>query len=113
MQKNRKVTLSIIIVNWNSGDHLRRCILSIEKAKNEKIEIKEIIIVDNGSTDDSLGKIHDLISATKIHIIRNLRNFVHLHQELSEGEEINEYWAKTFADICESIIQRFRKVKHR
>jgi len=49
----------------------------------------------------------------KIHIIRNLRNFVHLHQELSEGEEINEYWAKTFADICESIIQRFRKVKHR
>jgi|SRR3989344_2620706 len=45
----------------------------------------------------------------KIHIVRNLRNFVHLHKELSEGEEINEYWAKTFADICESIIKRFRK----
>lgn len=45
----------------------------------------------------------------KIHMVRNLRNFVHLHKELSEGEEINEYWAKTFADICESFIKRFRQ----
>jgi hypothetical protein len=45
----------------------------------------------------------------KIHIIKNLRNFVHLHLELSEGEEINEYWAKTFSDICESIIKRFKQ----
>lgn len=44
----------------------------------------------------------------KIHMVRDLRNFVHLHKELSEGEEINEYWSKTFADICESIIKRFR-----
>lgn len=43
----------------------------------------------------------------KIHIIRDLRNFVHLHKELSEGAEIDESWAKTFADICESIIKRF------
>jgi len=74
MQKNKKVTLSIIIVNWNSGDHLRKCILSIEKAKKENIEIKEIIIVDNSSTDDSLRKIHDLILTTKINIIRNDKN---------------------------------------
>lgn len=45
----------------------------------------------------------------KIHIIRDLRNFVHLHKELAEGEEINEYRAKTFADICESIIKRFKR----
>lgn len=44
----------------------------------------------------------------KIHIVRDLRNFVHLHKELSEGEEINEYWARTFSDICESIIKRFK-----
>jgi hypothetical protein len=43
----------------------------------------------------------------KIHLIRDLRNFVHLHKELKEKEEINDYWAKTFADICESIIRRF------
>jgi len=45
----------------------------------------------------------------RIQIIRDLRNFVHLHKELSEGEEINKYWAKTFAEICESIIRRFNK----
>jgi len=45
----------------------------------------------------------------KIHMVRDLRNFIHLHKELSEGEEINEYWSKTFADICESIIKRFKK----
>lgn len=45
----------------------------------------------------------------KLHIIRDLRNYVHLHKELSEDGEINEHWAKTAADICESIIKRFRK----
>lgn len=44
----------------------------------------------------------------KIHLIRDLRNFVHLHKELLEDGEINEYWARTFADICESIIKRFK-----
>jgi len=45
----------------------------------------------------------------KIQIIRYLRNYVHLHKELKEGSEINEYWAKTFSDICESIIKNFKK----
>lgn len=43
----------------------------------------------------------------KIHMIKYLRNFVHLHKELEEQEEINNYWARTFADICETIIKRF------
>ncbi|MBI2039934.1 hypothetical protein HYT18_02580 [Candidatus Microgenomates bacterium] len=46
----------------------------------------------------------------KIHLIKDLRNFVHLHEELSEGEEINEHWANTFSDICESIIKRLKKI---
>jgi len=44
----------------------------------------------------------------KIHLIRDLRNFVHIHKELEEKEEINDYWAKTFSDICETIIKKFR-----
>ena len=44
----------------------------------------------------------------KIHLIKDLRNFVHIHEELSEGEEINEHWANTFSDICESIIKRLK-----
>lgn len=49
------------------------------------------------------------IESHKIHIIRDLRNFVHLHKELSEDSEIDEHWAKTAAAICESIIKRFNK----
>ena len=46
----------------------------------------------------------------KVSLIRNLRNFVHLHAELSEEEgEINEHSANTFSSICESIIKRFNK----
>jgi hypothetical protein len=46
----------------------------------------------------------------KIHIIRDLRNYVHIHKELAGNGEINEHWANTAADICESIIKRFRKI---
>jgi len=45
----------------------------------------------------------------KIHIVRDLRNYVHIHKELSEKSEINEYWARTFADICEAVIRRFKR----
>jgi len=45
----------------------------------------------------------------KIHIVRDLRNYVHLHKELKEKKDINEYWARTFSDICESIIKKFKK----
>ncbi len=46
----------------------------------------------------------------RISLIRDLRNFVHLHRELEEeAGEINEHSAKTFANICESIIRRFKK----
>lgn len=46
----------------------------------------------------------------KIHLVKDLRNFVHIHKELKEKSEINDYWAKTFADIIESIIKRFNKI---
>lgn len=49
------------------------------------------------------------LESGEIYIIKNLRNFIHLHKELVEGSRINEHWAKTASDICESIIKRFRK----
>jgi glycosyltransferase involved in cell wall biosynthesis len=42
---------TIVILNWNSKDYLKRCLELINK--NTKIE-HEIIIVDNGSKDDSV-----------------------------------------------------------
>ncbi len=45
----------------------------------------------------------------KIYLVKDFRNFVHIHKELTGKEEITEYWAKTFGDICESIIKYFQK----
>jgi len=68
-----KPTLSIIIVNWNTKKLLKQCIESIlrndkrldfsgrmlNKDEEEKITT-ELIIVDNGSTDESIQTIQNL-----------------------------------------------------
>jgi N-acetylglucosaminyl-diphospho-decaprenol L-rhamnosyltransferase len=43
--------VSIVIVNWNSGPYLERCIRSLYKNADEA----EIVIVDNASKDSSLS----------------------------------------------------------
>ncbi|MBK6647412.1 MAG: glycosyltransferase family 2 protein [Anaerolineales bacterium] len=43
--------ISIILVTWNAGEHLSRCLSALS---NQTCKDFEIIIVDNGSTDDSL-----------------------------------------------------------
>ena len=64
------VDLNIIIVNWNSGSHLRNCLLSIQE--HGKDEVKQIVIIDNGSTDNSLTGAENLI--IPINIIKNTEN---------------------------------------
>lgn len=51
-----KKLVSIVIVNWNSGDYLNQCIASINQEKI--MDSSEIIIVDNNSDDHSLEKIN-------------------------------------------------------
>lgn len=48
-----ELDLSILIVNWNSGDFLRRCLESLENQREEGVSF-EVIVVDNASVDDSL-----------------------------------------------------------
>ena len=45
------MTISLIIVNWNGRDLLEDCLPSLE---NQTITAEEIIVVDNGSNDDSV-----------------------------------------------------------
>jgi GT2 family glycosyltransferase len=47
------VQLSIVIVNYNSGDYLKNCLESISKNNGFKDKIN-ITVYDNGSTDNSL-----------------------------------------------------------
>ena len=47
--------VSVITINFNSWDHLETMIASVEaQAFDGGIEV---VVVDNGSTDDSLGRI--------------------------------------------------------
>lgn len=52
LQKNKSVTLSIIILNYNTQELLRNCLQSI-KWISDSVK-KEMIVVDNGSIDQSI-----------------------------------------------------------
>src|SRR3989338_3802454 len=64
--------LSIIIINYNTGLHLKKCIDSIAKTtSNLTIPDSEVIIIDNDSKDNSLQKIN---SPKKIKVLKNHAN---------------------------------------
>ena len=52
------MSIDIVIVNWNTGDHLRKCVESIDRFGFDGAS--RIIVVDNGSSDDSLERLRDL-----------------------------------------------------
>lgn len=46
--------LAIVIVNWNTGKLLARCLAALD-ALAEKDIISQVVVVDNGSSDESLS----------------------------------------------------------
>lgn len=67
-----KPNLSIVIVNWNAGQQLRDCISSIGRAGHEGFVLFEVVVVDNGSADDSLDGVEQL--GVPVSVIRNSEN---------------------------------------
>src|ERR1039457_3385206 len=63
-------SLTIIIVNWNAGLQLKRCLNSIMLADKDGFMLSEVIVIDNGSKDDSLSGI-DLLSIPVKVILNN------------------------------------------
>ncbi len=61
MNKNQKV--AVIIVNWNGKKHLNECLSSLRK---QTYSYFEIILVDNGSTDGSIGYVKENFPEVKI-----------------------------------------------
>jgi GT2 family glycosyltransferase len=49
------VHLAIVILNWNQADLTLRCLASLEAAG--AVACTEVLVVDNGSTDDSVAQI--------------------------------------------------------
>lgn len=68
----RKIPLvSIIIVNWNGGEVLRQCLESLAKINYPNWEL---VIVDNGSTDESITGVMSTTGITRTKIIKNREN---------------------------------------
>ena len=73
-----KVDLSIIIVNWNGSELLRRSVESI--IRNPPAVAYEIVVIDNASSDDSIALLHAgelcsaLIARDSLRIIENVEN---------------------------------------
>jgi N-acetylglucosaminyl-diphospho-decaprenol L-rhamnosyltransferase len=69
--------LSFIIVNWNGGEFLRRCLESI--VRHPPSFPFDVWLVDNASTDDSRGWLHSpelpaLLGEIELHLIENSEN---------------------------------------
>ncbi|MFI5187045.1 MAG: glycosyltransferase family 2 protein [Chitinophagales bacterium] len=64
--------LSVIIVNYNVKHFLEQCLCSVQKAINGSAIDAEIIVVDNHSTDNSLGYLKPIFPCVKF--VGNLEN---------------------------------------
>ncbi|MCK5305542.1 MAG: glycosyltransferase family 2 protein [Candidatus Omnitrophica bacterium] len=62
-------TVSVIIANFNGKKHLEKCLASLKKQTYSNCEI---IVVDNGSTDDSISFIKD--NYPDVVVIENKKN---------------------------------------
>ena len=82
--------LSIIIVNWNTKDLLKKCLESILRYGGT-VDY-ELIVVDNGSTDGSPGLLRELkIKNEKLKIILNEKN-------VGFARAVNQGIAKTISN---------------
>ena len=68
--KTKEYLVSVIIVNWNGAQVLKGCLKSVLELNHKNIEI---IIVDNGSTDNSVNVINH-ICGDKANIIKLEKN---------------------------------------
>lgn len=60
---NAELLLSIIVPVFNVQDYVEQCLLSIvDKRENDELSKVEIIVIDDGSTDNSRSVIEKLIS---------------------------------------------------
>lgn len=62
--------IDIVIVNWNSGNYLEKCVNTIFLNENENY-LDKVFIIDNNSSDFSLDRISE---SEKIIIIKNKEN---------------------------------------
>lgn len=64
---NSEFIVSVIIVNYNGGNDIVACLHSLENS--ESAQNLDIIVVDNGSTDDSVAQIRTQYPRVNLHLM--------------------------------------------
>ena len=49
-QPRSRASVAVVIVNWNAGDHIERCLFALDR---QTCEPDEVVVVDNASDDGS------------------------------------------------------------
>ena len=96
------IPLSVVLPNFNDGEVLRRALRSL---LTQKPLAKEIIVVDDGSSDDSVSIVESLLPRyPSIRLIRNQKNVgiiasVRRALEVATGEFLLFASSDDFADM--------------
>ena len=92
---NKKIRLSIIIINFNLSREIENCLTSLlDKIKLKNESDYEIIIVDNNSTDKELPEVERKFKKDNIH-------FYYLDENLGFGRGCNYGFSKSIGEyIC-------------
>jgi N-acetylglucosaminyl-diphospho-decaprenol L-rhamnosyltransferase len=86
------MTIDVVIVNWNSGSHLCRCLESLVGLEAERDLLRTVTVIDNASADQSLELPAQLHQALPITIISN-------HNNLGFAAACNQGAARTAAEF--------------
>jgi len=106
--------ISIIIVNWNGRKWLNKCLGSLSEQTYKKFEL---IVVDNGSTDDSVSFIENNFPKTIIIKNKNNTGFAYGNNvgiKKAKGELMllinNDAWIEK--DFLENLLSYYKKNKY-
>jgi N-acetylglucosaminyl-diphospho-decaprenol L-rhamnosyltransferase len=69
---SRQFVLDVVVVNYNGGWYLRKCIQSLFAAERPNFSWGKVVVVDNASTDDSIHTVPD--SDLPVKVVRNAAN---------------------------------------
>src|SRR3989344_3605371 len=104
----KKDLVSVIIINWNGLEHLQKCLPSLYGQNYKKIEV---IVVDNGSIDDSVSWLNK--KYPKVKIVKNKENkgFAEANNqgyEITTGEYI--LFLNNYTKVTKTFLTELLKV---